>query len=64
MYREDYSIPNKPVESAKNWFVILFKVDTTYIQFTLHFELNIIFCTGKFTRTFKKQAPDIEFDSK
>ena len=24
VYREDYSIPNKPVESAKNWFVILF----------------------------------------
>ena len=23
VYR-DYSIPNKPVESAKNWFVILF----------------------------------------
>ena len=34
VYREDYSIPNKPVESAKNWFVILFYMETTCIQFS------------------------------
>ena len=33
VYRENYSIPpNKPVVSAKNWFVILFQVDSIYIQ--------------------------------
>ena len=29
---ENYSIPNKPVVSAKNWYVILFQVDSIYIQ--------------------------------